>query len=84
MSDDYYERIQARRAEERAYESDAAYEVWRSGGDMDRIDPDRVSEHFNNGDDFFAAARDELRHQRPAPREEEQYPDEQFPQEEMP
>lgn len=40
---------------------DAMYEVWRAGGNTDRIDYDRVSDHHGNGDSYEAAARDELR-----------------------
>ena len=44
---------------------DAMYEVWRAGGNTDRIDYDRVSNHFANGDSYETAASYELRRQRP-------------------
>ena len=69
---DYFERIQQRREEERRYEMDAMYEVWRAGGNTDRIDYERVDRHYENGDNYETAARDELRRQRPAPQEEQQ------------
>jgi len=75
---DYDERRQQRREEEHRYQMDAMYEVWRAGGNTDRIDYDRVSAHHSNGDSYEAAARDELRRQRPRPSEEEPcYPEEQ-------
>ena len=75
---DYDERRQQRREEEHRYQMDAMYEVWRAGGNPDRIDYDRVSDHHSNGDSYEAAAQDELRRQRPRPSEEEPcYSDEQ-------
>lgn len=65
MSDDYEERRQARREEERRYQADVAYEVWRSGGDMDRVDRERVQESFWSGDSKESAASAELHRQRP-------------------
>ena len=67
-----YQKIQERRAEERRYEMDAMYEVWRAGGNIDRIDYERVDEHYQNGDSAEDAARHELRAQRPKPQEQEQ------------
>ncbi len=90
MSDEWTERRERERQAERRYEGDAMYEVWRAGGNTDRIDYDRVREHQHNGDDYETAARDELRRQRPKPQEQEQieqqeqWPDEQFPEEPQP
>lgn len=54
-----------RREEERKYESDVFYEVWRSGGNPDRVDPDRIRDCYYNGYDTESAASVELRAQRP-------------------
>ncbi len=62
-----------RRREERRYEGDVVYDVWRNGGNPDHVDLDRIQDHFYNGDESTQATRDELRHQRPRPQEEE-YP----------
>lgn len=60
------------REERRNYENDVFYEVWRSGGDPDRIDFDgRVEDHFYNGDYPEDAAAHELRCQQPSPPEPE-------------
>ena len=59
------------REERREYEADVAYEVWRNGGDMDRINVDRIEDHFYNRDSCESATRDELRHQRPQRQGEE-------------
>jgi hypothetical protein len=48
----------------RKYEADVYYEVWRSGGDPDRIDSDRVEDAFHEGRYCDEAAERELRHQR--------------------
>ena len=69
---EYEERRQRDREESHRYQMDAMYEVWRAGGDTDRIDCDRVSNHRDNGDSYEAAACDELRRQRPKPQDEEQ------------
>lgn len=66
-----------KRDERREYEADVVYDVWRSGGNPDRVDPDRMSDAFYDRiptDDFV---RSELRRQRPVEREQEQFPDEQ-------
>uniref|UniRef100_A0A6M3L7R4 Uncharacterized protein n=1 Tax=viral metagenome TaxID=1070528 RepID=A0A6M3L7R4_9ZZZZ len=64
-----------RRDEERRYEGDVVYDVWRNGGNPDRVNLDRVQEHFDRGDQSDCAVRDELRHQRP-PQPEYEYPEE--------
>ena len=81
--DDYQERRERERKEERDYEGDAMSEVWRAGGNTDRIDYDRVREHHWNGDDYSEAARDELRHQRPREREPEEPQEQEFPPDEI-
>ncbi len=57
-----------RREEQRRYEADVSFEVWRSGGNPDRISPDRVSDNYYNGLDSHDAAHCELRAQRPKER----------------
>lgn len=52
-----------RREEERRYAGDVVYDVWRNGGNPDRVDLDRVQGHFDNGHESDHATRDELRHQ---------------------
>lgn len=69
--DDYESRREARRAEEHRYQMDVMYEVWRSGGNTDRIDRERVSDAFSNGDDESLAARREIAKMRPKPPQEE-------------
>lgn len=58
-------------SKESDYGYDAMYEVWRSGGNPDRVDFDRVREHYYDGDSYEAAARAELRWQRTARPSEE-------------
>jgi hypothetical protein len=53
------------REDRRNYEADVCYEVWRNGGDPDRVNLERVEEHFYNGDESESVIRCELRHQRP-------------------
>ena len=65
------------REAERKYEGDVFYDVWRAGGNPDRINMDRVDDHYGAGDDQEAATRDELQHQRPAP--DTEYDQEQEP-----
>ena len=55
------------REERRKYENDVFYEVWRSGGNPDRIDDDRVSDSFYDHMSAEDAAHSELRRQRPKP-----------------
>ncbi len=52
------------RAERLRYEADVEYEVWRGGGNPDRVDLDRVDDHFYDGLTEDSAARDELHRQR--------------------
>uniref|UniRef100_A0A6H1ZVW2 Uncharacterized protein n=1 Tax=viral metagenome TaxID=1070528 RepID=A0A6H1ZVW2_9ZZZZ len=52
------------REERRRYEGDVVYDVWRNGGNPDRVNVERIEEHFYRGDDCDSATRDELRHQR--------------------
>ena len=70
------------REEQRRYEGDVWYDVWRSGGNPDRVDHDRVIDGYYEGRQAEDVARAELRRQSPPPATaEEQYPDEQFPDE---
>lgn len=48
------------------YHGDVTYDVWRSGGNPDSIDRDRVEDHFRDGDDAEIAARHELNAQQKA------------------
>lgn len=56
-----YERPRDR---EELYRGDVTYEVYRRGGDYDRINDERVLDHFRNGDQYEVAANDELRRQK--------------------
>lgn len=55
-----------KRDERREYEADVFYEVWRSGGNPDAINYDRVDDARWDGIDAEGAARTELRKQREA------------------
>lgn len=50
----------------REYDGDVFYEVWASGRDPDRINYDRVGDHYYGGDSSDEAAEDEIRHMRQA------------------
>jgi hypothetical protein len=71
--------MQDREKSRRDYEGDVAYEVWRSGGNVDRINDDRVRDSFYDGDHAEDVARRELKAQRPRERvdecDESQYPE---------
>lgn len=45
-TDEEDRRREERREEQRRFESEVWYQVWRAGGDPDRIDPDRLSDAF--------------------------------------
>ena len=63
------------REERREYEADVFYEVWRSGGNPDRINNDRVEDAYYNGCSYESATRRELNAQKPRPVEyDEQQP----------
>ena len=47
-----------RRDEERRYEGDVVYDIWRNGGNPDRVNLERVHEHFYRGDQSDYATRD--------------------------
>lgn len=68
--DDDYKQREREREE---YRADVFYDVWRSGGNPDRIDYDRVSDRFYDGYQAEECARAELRAQRPREPEPE-YP----------
>ena len=57
--------------ERRDYEADVQCAVWRSGGNPDRVDPERVEDAWYDGRSSDAAARAELQRQRPARDESE-------------
>jgi len=46
------------------YFGDVCYDVWRAGGNPDRINPDRIDAAEADGIEAEDAARRELRHQR--------------------
>jgi len=50
--------------ERRKYTEDVVYDVWRSGGDPDAVDYDRVDDGFDDREDPFDVARDEVSRQR--------------------
>lgn len=54
------------RRREDDYRGDVTYEVWRSGGNVDRIDDDRVSDNYHDGEESDYAAQIELNSQRAA------------------
>lgn len=71
------------REEQRRHEGDVAYEVWRRGGNPDRVDYERVTDAYHDGRTVEDVAQGELRRQRPPPApEEQQCPDEQLPEDE--
>ena len=72
---DYERRREERREEKRRYEADVSYDAWRSGGNSDRIDNDRVRQSYDDGLSHESAARRELNAQRPKEPEmtEEEY-----------
>jgi len=55
------------REELRRYEGDVFYDVWRNGGNPDRLDMDRVSDDYYNHVPVENVVRDELHRQRPRP-----------------
>lgn len=64
------------RDDDRRYEHDVAYEVWRRGGNADYVDYDRMSNYRDCGLDVDQAAAAELQRQRPRPPEPDyQYDD---------
>lgn len=58
-------RMGRRDDEQERYRGDVIYEVWRNGGNVDRISDDRVSDSFYEGYDSDAAAERELSAMRP-------------------
>ena len=51
------------RKEEYDYENDVYYEVWRSGGNPDRIDMDRVNDDFHENLSHEQSARNHFNRQ---------------------
>lgn len=65
------------------YGLDVGYEVWRSGGNPDRVSYDRVDNHYYNGVSAESAAYAEMRHwreQREAREMQEAYEEDQMRQ----
>lgn len=54
-----------RRDERREYQGDVWYDVWRSGGNPDRVNEDRVEDSYYQGMDSHRAAERELKAMRP-------------------
>lgn len=52
------------------YRGDVTYEVWRNGGNVDRINDDRVRDSYDDGLYQDEAASRELRAMRPQPEPE--------------
>ncbi len=74
-----------RRQEEREYRGDLWYEVWRHGGNPDRVSYDDAANWHDRGVDARHAASAILQAQRPHPVEEEMWlPEEQYPDQEFP
>lgn len=68
------------RDEQRRFEGDVVYEVWRGGGNPDRINDDGLADAYYSGRYAEDVAAEELRHQRQRREpEEDQCPQEQFP-----
>lgn len=67
-------RDEDRRDRERSFWGDVVYEVWRNGGDSDRVDRDTTSEEFREGLSADDSAARELHRQHPLA---EEYFDEQ-------
>jgi hypothetical protein len=65
FDESYEDRREREREERRDYEGDVFYDVWRSGGNVDRINSDRVEDHYYQGMESQQAARIELRSQQP-------------------
>ena len=62
------------RKERRKYQDDVSYQVWRNGGNPDRVDYGRVENGYYEGRHPADVARAELQRQRPKPVPEEQPP----------
>lgn len=60
------------REERLRYEADVAYEVWRGGGNPDRVDYERAADGYYDGRTAEDVAQGELRRQRPPPAPDEQ------------
>jgi hypothetical protein len=72
-SESWEDRYERRREEERSYRADVDYDVWRSGGDMDSVDYDRVGDAFHDGRSHESAARTELNAQHPRGQSEDEH-----------
>lgn len=58
------ERISKLQEEERRYKEDVSYEVYRRGGNVDRIDDNRVESNFHNNSSVERCAEIEVRKQK--------------------
>lgn len=61
------------RKEQHDYEMDVMYEVWRSGGNPDAVDYDRVRDHYHESWSVDSSASAELKRQRPPPQPQPEY-----------
>ncbi|MFA5898024.1 MAG: hypothetical protein WC829_02805 [Hyphomicrobium sp.] len=62
------------------YFGDTCYEVWRRGGNPDNVDRDQCQDYEDDGLSSDAAAgRFMPRRREPEPEQEQEYPEEQFP-----
>jgi hypothetical protein len=69
--------VDRRREEQEQFRGDVIYQVWRSGGNPDRINDDRLSDRYWDGQNADEAASAELRSQHPHPEpcyDEPEYP----------
>jgi len=60
------------REERHKYEADVAYEVWRSGGNPDNIDYERIQDGYYAGERPKDMAETELQSQRPRHQQDEE------------
>jgi len=69
---------------ERRYQGDVTYAVWRSGGDVDAIDRDRVSDDYHAGQSAEESAARYRRRCHVEVEYEQQWPEEQWPEQDRP
>ena len=73
MNDPWEERRAQREQDQRDYQSEVSYQVWRAGGNPDAIDYERVRDGFYDCQNADDTARRELRDQMPKQNPEEEY-----------
>ena len=61
------------REERRRFEGDVFYEVWRRGGDTDRINYDQLDDCYYDHHEPEVCASRIIQAQRPAPHEDDDY-----------